>query len=126
MSVLPLPYSAYPKGPIAGRCIVPLVGLCLVSSTGSFAGSIPFDDPTALDNSFPGAAALTFADLDGDGDLDALAAGDGEVALWLNDGGGVSWTRQSVDMTVMAPSSLVAADLDGDGDLDVATAASRG
>ena len=104
------------------------IGLCLTISillgppTWVAAVEIPFAASAAIDDAFISAEAIAFADLDGDHDLDALAVGAGEVAIWLNGGDGSSWTKQSVDTSVTAPSSILAADLDGDGDTDLAVA----
>ncbi len=57
------------------------------------------------------------ADLDGDGDRDALSASsaDDTVAWYANDGLG-SFGPQQVISTANAVSGVFAADLDGDGD----------
>ncbi len=65
----------------------------------------------------------TFADVDGDGDPDALIAGlDGWAGLWLNDGQG-TFTDASASLPRPPPGSffglsVAAGDLDGDGSLD--------
>jgi uncharacterized repeat protein (TIGR01451 family) len=73
----------------------------------------------------PDPIAVDAADMDGDGDIDVLAAGlspfnGGRVWLWLNtapSGDGSSW---SLTTLLFAPGDAVyAADLDGDGDNDV-------
>lgn len=87
-----------------------------------FAVEVALGSPSTIDGSFANAEALTFADLDNDGDVDALAAGAGEIAVWLNNGDGTVWAKDSVDAGVTTPVSLVAADLDGDGDVDFAAA----
>ncbi len=73
-----------------------------------------------------GASSVFAADVDGDGDLDALsAAAAGDVVAWHeNQGGsGTSWARHIVSAGEGGASSVVAADVDGDGDLDVLCAA---
>ncbi len=63
-------------------------------------------------------------DLDNDGDLDiagAIVSGD-EFRVWLNDGGGASWTMYKLIYTMSglgAPTSIHAANVDGDDDLDL-------
>jgi hypothetical protein len=64
---------------------------------------------------------VSFGDLDGDGDLDALVANDNNQAqtAWLNDGSGV-FSPHPVKPAFGAGNSMDVAlgDLDGDGDLD--------
>ena len=62
------------------------------------------------------------ADLDGDGDLDALSASrdDDKVAWYENtDGAGTFGPQQVISDSAQGATSVVAADLDGDDDLDV-------
>ena len=69
-------------------------------------------------NNVPGMYA---ADLDGDGDIEALSASqlDGKVAWYANTGAGVFGPQQIISSNGHAPVHIHAADLDGDGDLDV-------
>ncbi len=72
---------------------------------------------------FDGAATVVWADLDGDGDLDAVGAGStgslaGEIAWWRN--GGTFSPRIAIDNSFCGARDVHVADLDGDGDLDVA------
>ena len=65
-----------------------------------------------------GALSAIAADVDGDGDLDALAVSgeDGFVAWYQNVlGDGTSWASNSISSTPSGPRSLFAADVDGDG-----------
>ena len=62
------------------------------------------------------------SDLDGDGDIDVVAAsrGDNTIAWFESDGGAPpSWTRHVIDTDAKQPTSVYAIDLDGDGDIDV-------
>jgi hypothetical protein len=62
-------------------------------------------------------------DMDGDGDLDVIAAfsRSDNVYLYLNDGTGTSWTRVTVaPRDTLVGMDAVARDFDGDGDLDIA------
>jgi FG-GAP-like repeat len=76
---------------------------------------------TLADDPFSVAAA----DLDGDGDLDAISASryDGEIAWYENsDGHGAFGTQQIVSTLADGVRSVHAADLDHDGDLDLLSA----
>ncbi len=69
-----------------------------------------------------GTEAMFAADLDGDGDVDALAASyeDDTVAWYRSDGASPpGWTEQVISTTADGAWGVTAADLDGDGDLDV-------
>ncbi|HWN72096.1 MAG TPA: VCBS repeat-containing protein [Haliangium sp.] len=62
-------------------------------------------------------------DMDGDGDLDVIAAfsRSDNVYLYLNDGAGTSWTRVTVaPRDTLVGMDAVARDFDGDGDVDIA------
>ncbi|MFC1600778.1 FG-GAP-like repeat-containing protein [Candidatus Sumerlaeota bacterium] len=75
-----------------------------------------------IDGDFGGAADARAGDIDGDGDLDVLAAAhvDYDIAWWENvDGAGSSWIKHSVDLEVPGADSVFAVDMDRDGDLDV-------
>jgi len=72
-----------------------------------------------VDTDMPALSSVRAADLDGDGDLDLVAAGN-QAIWWRNDGGEpVSWARFVVGATVSMACNLFVADLDGDSDLDV-------
>jgi len=72
-----------------------------------------------------GAIAVFAADVDGDGDVDALSAslGDGKIAWYENaDAAGGSWNERPIATVIGGVSSIFAADVDGDGDLDILSA----
>ncbi|WP_324680477.1 FG-GAP-like repeat-containing protein [Hymenobacter sp. GOD-10R] len=68
-------------------------------------------------------AQVKLGDVDGDGDLDLVAANTtndaGRVSIRLNDGNGTFSGVQEV--AVLLPSGLAVGDVDGDGDLDLLT-----
>ena len=75
---------------------------------------------------FTGAEHVCAADVDGDTDLDAVAAARtlNEVAWWSNDdGAGTTWTKHAVASDFEGASSVFAADVDGDSDKDILAAA---
>jgi hypothetical protein len=79
---------------------------------------------TAVATTFP-LIAVFAADVDGDGDLDALSASDGDdkIAWYENtDGAGGFGTQQIISTAADSPFSIFAADVDGDGNLDVLSA----
>jgi hypothetical protein len=69
----------------------------------------------------PGAEAVFAADVDGDGDLDALSASlrDDTIAWHENLGGaGTDWVLHTISTSVIGPQFVTGADVDGDGDMD--------
>jgi hypothetical protein len=73
-----------------------------------------------------GAFSVAAADVDRDGDPDALVAASNDGATWYeNTGGGAGWTAHVVS-TASSTTWAGAADVDRDGDLDVMTIANIG
>ncbi|MEM7309702.1 MAG: VCBS repeat-containing protein [Planctomycetota bacterium] len=68
------------------------------------------------------ASALDTGDVNGDGELDILAAGGDEV-LWFERRAGDAWIEHTVTSSTQYASAVQGADLDGDGDLDVSAGA---
>ena len=94
------------------------------TSTG-FVDIEPFTKPPLISNDADGATSVLAADVDGDGDLDALSASNlaDEIAWYENElGDGTSWTARIITTTADGASSVYAADVDGDGDLDALSA----
>ncbi|MFH0976491.1 MAG: FG-GAP-like repeat-containing protein [Spirochaetota bacterium] len=71
---------------------------------------------------------IRIADMDGDGDMDIVSAfwEDDKIVIWLNDGGGIGWTRHTIDEDFFGAQSVFIADIDGDGDPDIAGASRLG
>jgi len=62
---------------------------------------------------------VALGDMDGDGDLDVVAAGWNEAGrVWANDGTGRLSERSSLDVASLHVHAAALADADGDGDLD--------
>jgi FG-GAP-like repeat/FG-GAP repeat len=94
------------------------VGVLAGTKSGSFGADTTF--PTA-----PNPNSVALADLDRDGNLDAVtvnaSAGAGTVSVMLGRGDGTLAPRHDYAAGI-APSSLVLGDMDGDGQLDIAVA----
>jgi hypothetical protein len=73
-----------------------------------------------------GAYSVRPADLDGDGDVDFIAAlyGDGDV-VWYENNGQQTFTKRTIDANLVNVRAIAAVDLDGDGKLDVAAVSSN-
>jgi VCBS repeat protein len=86
---------------------------------------VPFSIPPEISTSADFARSVYAADIDGDGDLDALSAStfDDKIAWYDNVGGGAtSWVLHTISTSADAAVSVYAADVDGDGDLDAFSA----
>lgn len=80
-----------------------------------------------VDGDFNEAESVYAADLDADGDMDVLGAGDASgVSWWENtNGDGTVWLSHTIEADFSGAISVCAADLDGDSDLDVLSAAEK-
>lgn len=78
-----------------------------------------------VDSAYPGGTSVHPADIDGDGDLDVVAAAQtpgNNITWWRNDGGDpISWSRFRIERSLPVACNLFVADIDGDGDLDVSS-----
>jgi hypothetical protein len=82
------------------------------------AGGRTFTDSRQRFGSAPTGGAA-FGDMDGDGDLDLVAAGWDEVGrVWQNDGAGRLTALCSLDVVTLHVHGVALADCEGDGDLD--------
>jgi hypothetical protein len=63
---------------------------------------------------------VILADMDGMNGLDIVGIADTNyVHIWLNDGGGTSWTQVDLNASFAGGRDIKAADIDSDGDLDL-------
>jgi|CXWL01.1.fsa_nt_gi hypothetical protein len=89
------------------------------------ATAVPFATPPAISTIADVAKSVFAADLDGDGDLDALSASSGDAKIaWYENSGTVppAWTLRTISNNALNAWSVFAADVDGDGDLDALSA----
>ena len=90
---------------------------------------ISFSGIRMIDENFDGARWIVPADIDGDGDLDVVAAGyiADMVAWWENvDGQGGTWIRHVIADHLDGSTSVFAGDFNGNAFLDVVVAAENG
>jgi hypothetical protein len=95
-------------------------------NTAAKAVQIPFAAPPTITGEANGARSVFMADVDRDGDLDALSASrfDNKIAWYENDGSAGGWTSHTISTAAVGARSVYAADVDGDGDLDALSASS--
>jgi hypothetical protein len=89
-------------------------------------GQGSFSSENVISTNVAGAQAVYVADLDGDGDKDALSAsssfgGDNKIAWYRNTAGGFA-SQNVITKKVKGARAVFAADLDGDGNQDVLSA----
>jgi hypothetical protein len=82
-----------------------------------------FGSENVITDEASGAHSVFAADLDGDGDLDALSASlyDNKIAWYKNDGND-NFTAHTIATVAGGAKEVFAADVDGDGDVDVLSA----
>ena len=118
--------AAAPRRPVRILRLFAVLGLAsFLPAPVLVAGDVPFAASSAVTTTADGAWSVFAADLDGDGDLDALAASfnDDTIAWYENDGvSPPAWTKRTITNTADGARSIFAADVDGDGDLDVLSA----
>jgi hypothetical protein len=113
---------------VGGSCCAGLVGVLLNNGDGTFQNVLSFPT-TAIGQ----ASSIALADMNGDGALDVVAAGNPGVAVLLGDGtgyllGDMVWYGSSgqgggVGVT---PNGITLADFNGDGSLDLAVVEDKG
>ena len=82
-----------------------------------------------IDNNFPGACSVCSYDMDGDGDLDILAAGNSgsQIAWWkTEEDSSLTFTKFIVTQSAFGIIFVDAADIDGDYDMDILGASWQG
>ena len=100
---------------------------CAASS--ARASVVPFEARPPISTSQVGGLDVVATDLDGDGDLDVVAAAlfSGTVTAFENSAGdGSAWIAHAMATLPFGPLSLAAADVDGDGDQDATSVSNAG
>ncbi len=104
-----------------------LLGLAGLAVLPAAALEVPFDNGTVIDSSTNRGFSTQMADLDGDGDMDALSAVStpGNTVSWFENtnGLGTAFSEHTIASGWTGATSVDAGDVDGDGDLDVAAVA---
>ena len=110
---------------MARTTLAVMVTVGVVASQPATATTVPWDGGGTITLAADGAQWVVGADVDGDGDVDALSASpnDDTIAWHENLGGdGSSWTTTVISSIADEAQSVIAADVDGDGDVDAISA----
>jgi hypothetical protein len=91
------------------------IGVLIGNGDGTFHTAVTYDSGTISPQS------VAIADVNGDGKMDIVVAGD-SVAVLLGNGDGTFQTAVNYGSSAYGPQSLVIADLNGDGQLDLVVA----
>ncbi len=91
-------------------------------------GAGTFGTANLISSSADGAQAVHVADIDDDGDLDAMSANSADNTIFWYESDGASppgWTSHQITNLALSARDVFAADLDGDGDLDALSASAN-
>ena len=111
-----------------------VVASCCLGGGAARAGEVPFSTQPPISTGTPLARAVSAADVDGDGDLDALSAsltgsplsGSFPGIAWHENLGLAGWATHTVALSSNGASDVEAADIDGDGDVDLVSSSALG
>lgn len=106
--------------------LLPKTAKVKTAEVGLTGGFFQVRDKIQIDTSQNNVVGVHPIDMDGDGDLDVVAAGNNEV-VWHNNtnGIGTTWTEHKINSSQASVSAVYAFDVDNDNDTDV-VAVSRG
>lgn len=108
----------------ARRCGTPFLAVSVWCLSVAPAIGQPCYAPRSLQSLLTGGAAVSHADLDGDGDLDIASAwGVTDVVAWFENDGGVDpqFTKHEIANELRDTEAVLTVDLDDDGDIDIIT-----
>jgi hypothetical protein len=115
-----------PRLDLKDLALAPITPVCTGSDAtlilNGFVQTRSFQTRPAISTSANNALSVYAADLDGDGNIDALSAYGNKIVWYKNDGTGSFGPEVMITNSAGGAFSVYAADLDGDGDMDVLSA----